>query len=197
MTDEGKKLLAQALMLAPKERAEIAAKLVDSVNTIAAAEAAWVAEIEVRARRAMEKELCPVYYLGRAPVPLRFDGDAELDLERAVGRMAEMPERVEDLLTELTDAIRRIAEAPCSFGIHTALPEELGVRRVYLRELPFTVLFVPMAKELRVLAVADKFHPPTDAEITIESLIAVEDWLATTGLRVATFIALGAVHALH
>lgn len=193
MTDEGRKLLALALLLSPKERVEIAARLVDSVNTIAAAETAWNTEVEKRAARALEHELCPVYYLGRAPVPMLFDADAELDLERTVARYASQPERVTAMLRALTDAMARIRDAPCTFGTHPSAPEKLGVRRCHLQDLALTVLYVPLAKELRILAIADKFHVPSETEITIEAIVTVEDWLATTGLRVASFLATSVV----
>lgn len=193
MTDEGRKLLEQAMQLPPKERAELAARLVDSVNTLAHTDAAWNSEVEVRARRALASELGRVHYLGAAPVPLVFDIDAELDLERAVSLYAAEPARIEALLAELTAAIERIRAAPCSFGIHPMMPESLGVRRFILREQPQTVIFVPMSKEVRILAIAHKYHPPGDVEITIEALMTVEDWLALAGLRAATFLGIGAV----
>jgi hypothetical protein len=190
VTDEGKKLLEAALGLAPKERAEIAARLVESVNSMAAAEQAWNAEVEVRAQRALASELCPVYYLGRSPVPMRFDADAELDLERALPRHA-------GLLDDMTAALERILEAPGKFGLHPALPDTLGVRRCHVREHNQTILYVCLAKEVRILAVADKYHLPGDGDVTLESLVAVEDWLGAAGLRVASFLALGAVVAIH
>jgi hypothetical protein len=193
MTDEGRKLLEAAMQLSPKERAELAAKLVDSVNTLAHTEQAWNSEVEARARRALAGELGKVHYLGAAPVPLRFDLDAELDLERAASLYATEPARVEAMLAELTDAMERIRGAPCSFGVHPSIPESLGVRRFILREQPQTVLFVPMSKEVRILALAHRYHPPGDSEITIEALMSVEDWLAIAGLRAATFAGLAAV----
>jgi hypothetical protein len=193
MTDEGRKLLEAAMRLPPKERAELAARLVDSVNTLAHTEQAWNREVEARAQRALAGELGRVHYLGAAPVPLRFDIDAELDLERAVTVYSEDGPRVEAILAELTDAMERIRAAPCSFGIHPMLPESLGVRRFILREQPQTVVFVPMAREVRILALAHKYHPPGDVEISIEALMTVEDWLSVAGLRAATFVALAAV----
>lgn len=187
MTDEGRKLLEAAMQLPPRERAELAARLVDSVNTLAHTETAWNRETEERARRALAGELGKVHYLGAAPVPLRFDQEAELDLERAVSLYADQPARVEALLAELTDAVARIRDAPCSFGTHPMLPEELAVRRFILRDQPQTVLFVPMAKEVRILAIAHKYHPPADTEISLDALMTVEDWLSLTGLRAASF----------
>lgn len=192
MTDEGRKLLEQAMQLPPKERAELAARLVDSVNTLAHTEQAWNGEIEARARRALAGELGKVHYLGAAPVPLIFDLDAELDLERAVSLYASEPARIETLLAELTDATERIRAAPCTFGTHPLLPESLGIRRYILREQPQTIFFVPMSKEVRILALAHKYHPPGDVEISIEALMTVEDWLSLAGLRAASFLGIGA-----
>jgi len=187
MTDEGRKLLELALQLGPRERAEIAARLVDSVNTLAATEAAWTSEVELRARRALEHELGRVHYVGASPVPLRFDLEAELDLERAVSWYSVQAVSPDGLLAELTDAIERIRDAPGSFGLHPALPEELGVRRCFLRDQPQTVLFVPMSRELRILAVAHKYRPPGGGDISIGALVTVEDWLASSGLRAPAF----------
>ncbi len=55
MTEEMKKLLSVALGLSVRERAEIAAELIASMDgePDADVEAAWAAEIERRARRAL------------------------------------------------------------------------------------------------------------------------------------------------
>lgn len=196
MTDEAARLLELAMLLPPKERAQLAARLVDSINTIAAAEAAWNSEAELRARRAVANEVGRVFYLGRAPVPLRFEQEAEADLERAVSRLGAEPARIDALLDELTEALQRIHVEPCGFGAEPALPDHLGVRRLMLSESPYRILYVPLAKELRVLAIAHRFLPPGDTEISIAALATVEDWLARTGWRVATFLAPGAALAV-
>jgi putative addiction module component (TIGR02574 family) len=58
MTERSQKLLLEALDLSIKERAELAVELIASVDggTDADVEAAWAAEIEARARRALAGE---------------------------------------------------------------------------------------------------------------------------------------------
>src|SRR5690349_11463342 len=112
MTDEARRLLELALLLAPRERVELAARLVASVHALDEIEAAWDAEVAARAAHALEGELGRVHYLGRAPVPLRFDAGAELDLERAVSWYAGEPRRIDALLAALTEAIDRIHAGP-------------------------------------------------------------------------------------
>ena len=183
VTEDAKELLARALMLEPKDRAELAARLVDSVHAIAEAEAAWTAAITERARRAQDSHGWHVHYLGRAPVPLRFDVDAEGDLERAVSALDDKQDRIQAFLADLTDGLDRIRDAPASFGEHTGVPADLGVRRYLMREFPFTIAFVATSKELRVLALAHRYRPPGEGEISLPSLITVEDWLAASGVR--------------
>jgi hypothetical protein len=61
MTDRAQALLREALSLAPEERADVAAKLLASLDDSsaedpAAVEAAWAREIEKRARRVLAGE---------------------------------------------------------------------------------------------------------------------------------------------
>ncbi len=192
MTEEARKLLQQALLLGPKERAQIAARLVDSINSLAAAETAWNMLIEVRARRALSKEVGQVHYLGGAPVPLRFDVDAELDVERAVTAYLDQPGQSEAFLDELSQAVERVRAAPSRFGAHPGMPPELGIRRTLLREFPHALVFVPTSKELRILAVAHSLTPPEPTDVSVEALISVEDWLVAHGARAVGFLVAGA-----
>ncbi len=61
MTDRAQTLLREALMLAPGERADVAAELLASLDESAAedpdtVQAAWATEIERRARRVLASE---------------------------------------------------------------------------------------------------------------------------------------------
>ncbi|HTM19182.1 MAG TPA: hypothetical protein VL172_01700 [Kofleriaceae bacterium] len=200
MTDEAKELLARALMLDPKDRAELAARLVDSVHAIAEAEQAWTRVIGERARAAQLGQGWHVHYLGPAPVPLRFDVEAEVDLERAISLLADDPRRVDAFLAVIGEALERIRAAPSSFGGYPEVPPELGVRRYLMTDLPFIVAFVAMSKEVRILALAHRHRPPGEGEISLPSLVTVEEWLSASGLRalsaLAVGIGVGAVSAL-
>ncbi len=186
MTEDAKELLARALMLEPKDRAELAARLVDSVHAIAEAEAAWTKVVAERARAAQAGQGWHVHYLGPAPVPLRFDVEAEVDLERGISLLDDAEDRIRAFLDQLTAALEAIRSAPSSFGAYPGTPEELGVRRYLMRDLPFTVGFVAMSKEVRILALAHRYRPPGEGDISLPSLITVEDWLTASGLRALT-----------
>jgi plasmid stabilization system protein ParE len=183
VTDDAKDLLARALMLDPKDRAELAARLVDSVHAIAEAEQAWTRVVAERARAAQLGHGWHVHYLGPAPVPVRFDVEAEVDLERAISLLGEDPRRTAAFLSVLTDALERIRGAPSSFGGFPEIAEELGVRRYLMTDLPFIVAFVAMSKEVRVLALVHRYRPPGEGEISLPSLVTTEEWLSASGLR--------------
>jgi hypothetical protein len=63
------------------------------------------------------------------------------------------------------------------------------VRRYLMRDLPFTVAFVAMSKEVRILAIAHRYRPPGEGEISLPSLITTEEWLTAGGLRALSALA--------
>jgi hypothetical protein len=184
MTEDAKRLLEQAMTLAPKDRAELAARLVASVNAVSEAEAAWASLIRERARRVLSQELGTTTYL-RNPPPntVRFELDAEVDLERAT-TWYEGEGKMEPFLAEVRSSLEKVRANPGGYGFHGAIPKEMGVRRVHLAGFPYTMAFVRIrSTEIRVLAVAHNYRSPADGEISIGALIQVEEWLAESGWR--------------
>lgn len=184
MTEQAHTLLQQAMQLAPKDRAELAAKLVASVNQITEAASAWATLIRERARRVLAHELGTTTYLRNAPKTMvRFELDAEVDLERAATWYADQPGQMDAFLAEVEERLEEARVHPASFGFHGGVPQSMGVRRVLLREFPYTLGFVRVRTEVRVLAVAHNFRMPSDGDISIDALVTVEDWLVRTGVR--------------
>lgn len=196
MTDDGNRLLELAMELDPKERAELAARLVASVTAAGEAERAWNTLIHERARRVLAAELGTTTYLRTQPkMTVRFELDAEVDLERAATWYASQPGQMDAFLAHVEDALGAVQQNPASFGFHGGVPESLGVRRVLLREFPYALAFVRVRTEVRILAVAHGYRSPDEGDISIEALITVEDWLMRLGVRalsVATAVALSA-----
>jgi len=197
VTDDTKMLLEHALRLPPKERAELAARLVSSINAVSEAEEAWNQLIAERARRVAGQELGTITYLrGGPPVRVRFELDAEVDIERAASWYADQPGQMEAFLQHVQDALELVQKNPGGFGFHGGVPQGLGVRRVYLREFPYAIAFVRVRNQIRVLAVAHGFRSPSEGEITLPALITVEDWLQASGLRALSILAVGASAAV-
>lgn len=195
MTDEGKDLLDRALRLSPKDRAELAAKLVSSVNAFAEAESAWAQVITVRAERVHAGAAVAPVYLKALPTKTRFELEAEVDLERAATWYEEHPGQVDALLRQVRETLARIHENPTGYGLYYALPRELGVRRAFVRDYPYTVVYILLGNEIRVIAVAHAYRTPIEGEISMEALITVEDWLAMSGVRALGLLAIGATQA--
>ena len=73
----------------------------------------------------------------------------------------------------MTEAIARVRKAPGAFGRHTALPDSLGVRRIFLRDYPYVMAYLPLEGELLVLAVAHQYRLPEQEDISITALIDI------------------------
>lgn len=191
MTDDAKELLERAMRLAPKDRAELAAKLVASVNAFAEADSAWAQVITRRAERVHATVAVAPVYLRALPTQTRFELDAEVDLERAATWYEDHPGQVEGLLRQVRETLGRVHDNPTGYGLYYALPRELGVRRAFVRDYPYTVVYILLGNAIHVIAVAHAYRTPTEGDISMEALITVEDWLAMSGVRALGLLALG------
>ncbi len=171
------------MKLSREERVEVAARLVESVHAFTAAAAAWAGLIEGRASRVQDgriRVLSPTP--SRAPVSL--DLEAEVDLEQAATWYEQnAPEQLAPFLDAVAEAIARVRKSPAAFGRHSALPDSLGVRRIFLRDFPYTMAYLPLGDEIVVLAVAHQYRMPEQEDISVTALVEVEDWLAAHSLR--------------
>lgn len=198
MTDDAKRLLEQALDLPRYERAELAAKLVNSVNALADVESAWISTIEARARRALGgSNIHAEPVLPTSATKVSFDVDAEVDLECATTDYEKHPGQVSFLLEEVRVALKRVRRKPYGFGQITALPPTMRVRRVFLKEFPYALAFMQLGEEIKVLAMIHSLRPPSEqGEISISALVRVEDWLAEQGWRTLSVLATAGIFAL-
>jgi len=184
MTDEGQLILQQALDLPRRERAELAAKLVNSINALADVEGAWLSTIDARARRSVGSVIHSEPLFPKSASKTTFDIDAEADLESATTSYEGQPGMVSHLLEEVRVALKRVRRKPYGFGLIEALPPTMRVRRVFLKEFPYAIAFMQLNDEIRVLAFIHSVRPPSEQdEISITALVRVEDWLAEQGLR--------------
>jgi hypothetical protein len=148
-------------------------------------DAAWLAEIGQRAHR------IKAAYTSRAPwkakyYRIRIDLDAEVDLEQAVSWYERAhPTLVSPLLQEISHALCSLRTSPSSFGLVTALPAALGVRRLALREFPYVVAYVQIQAEVRIIAVAHRRRRRTapTGPISRNAVATIEDWLNRQGVR--------------
>lgn len=187
MTEEGKQLLARALALPRQERAELAAKLVNSINALADVEGAWLSTIEARARRAVGSAIHAEPLFPTSAASVSFDIDAEVDLECATTSYEHHPGQVGSLLEEIRVALKRVKRKPYGYGLISALPPTMRVRRVFLKEFPYALAFLQLDESIRVLAVIHSLRAPSEqGEISVSALIRVEDWLTEHGLRTSS-----------
>ena len=187
MKDDANRLFEAALALPPKERAELAARLVATVSSATEAEEAWNTLIYERARRVLAQELGTTSYLRKpTKTTVRFELDAEVDLERAATWYADQPGRMDAFLAEIEGAVASVQKNAAGYGFHGGVPQSLGVRRVFLRDFPYTLAFVRVRTEIRILAVAHAYRSPAEGDISITALITVEDWLVRLGVRALT-----------
>lgn len=194
MTDAAKQLLEQALDLPRHERAELAAKLVNSVNALADVESAWLSTIEARARRALGGAIHAEPVLPTSATHVSFDVDAEVDLECATTSYEHQQGQVSSLLEEVRLALRRVRRKPYGFGLVTALPATMRVRRVFLKDFPYAIAFMQLGEEIKVLAMIHSLRAPSEqGEISITALVRVEDWLAEQGWRTLAVLATAAM----
>lgn len=193
MTEEARRIFELAMGLSRAERTDIAARLVESVQAFAEAEAQWAQIVRERAARAVHNRSLARPRKGRATVCM--DVDAEVDLERAVSWYeTEAPERVVPFLDHVSDAMRRISRAPERFGAYAGVDPSLSVRRTFIKDFPYTVAFVHLDDGVRILAVGSNYRPPLDPEISVSALVTVESWLQEHGVRALSAFAIGLAH---
>ncbi|MBA3393119.1 MAG: type II toxin-antitoxin system RelE/ParE family toxin [Deltaproteobacteria bacterium] len=65
-----------------------------------------------------------------------------------------------DFVTAVREALLRVAEAPQTWPLVRDVPEQLNVRRFLLRRFPYSVVFIELDAEIRVLAIAHTSREP-------------------------------------
>jgi toxin ParE1/3/4 len=91
----------------------------------------------------------------------RFDDEAGEELDAAISWYeSQRPGLGIELLDAIEDAVGRLVESPSSFPLDSSVASELGARRCSLRRFPYSLVFIELPDQLRVLAVAHKRRRP-------------------------------------
>lgn len=94
-------------------------------------------------------------------IPLRLDEEAEQELRAAHDWYEEqLPGLGAEFVGALDHAFARIQRRPRAFALEPGSAPKLGIRRLVLASFPFTVYFVILKSELRVLAIAHQRRKP-------------------------------------
>ena len=93
--------------------------------------------------------------------PIRIDSEAENELTAACEWYEQQCAGLGDeLLQAIHETIARVADYPGSGALYPQMPEELGVRRVLVRRFPYTVVYLDLPDEIRILAFAHTRRRP-------------------------------------
>ncbi len=93
--------------------------------------------------------------------PLRFDDEAVEELEAAAAWYeARRMSLGIDFVRVVRDALDRVAENPQTWPSVRDVPARLNVRRFLLRRFPYSIVFVELDNEIRVLAIAHSSREP-------------------------------------
>ena len=93
--------------------------------------------------------------------PARFEPEAEEELVAAVSwYQAQRPGLGTELMDATQEALRRIIQAPVVLGLVPGVSSSLGVRRCVLQRFPYSLVFLELPGEIRILAVAHQRRRP-------------------------------------
>jgi toxin ParE1/3/4 len=93
--------------------------------------------------------------------PLRFDDEATEELEMAAAWYEARRRNLGiDFTTAVREALQRIAATPRTWPLVRDVPERLNVRRFLLRRFPYSIVFIELREEIRVLAIAHTSREP-------------------------------------
>lgn len=88
-------------------------------------------------------------------LPLRFEVEAEHELEQAAGRYEEQrPGLGERFLQEIAVTTARIRQFPRAGAPVKRVPAGLGARQAPIKGFPYHVVYLEKENEIRVLAIA-------------------------------------------
>jgi len=93
--------------------------------------------------------------------PVRSDADAKAELASAVKWYDEQRLGLgEKFLNSVRDCVERIGRSPGTFPLTPRQPEELGIRSARVARFPYSVVFIELTAEIRVLAFAHERRRP-------------------------------------
>lgn len=87
--------------------------------------------------------------------PIRFDEEAEEELVAAASWYdAKRPGLGRQLVDLVDEALTSIQEDPAACGFTPHVPRALGVRRKLISRFPYSIVFLELPEEVRILALA-------------------------------------------
>ena len=92
---------------------------------------------------------------------LRLDDEAAEELDvAATWYESRRPDLGIDFVVAVREALRRVAETPQAWPLARDVPPHLRVRKFPLRRFPYSIVFVELDDEIRVLAIAHGSRQP-------------------------------------
>jgi toxin ParE1/3/4 len=92
---------------------------------------------------------------------VRFDDEAVEELESAARWYEAHNEGLGiEFVHAVRDALLRIVERPHTWPLRPHVPEDLNARHFVLRRFPYTVVYLELETEIRVLAIAHTSREP-------------------------------------
>lgn len=92
--------------------------------------------------------------------PLRFLPEAEAELRSAAEWYDDRAGLGDELAAEVRAATMRVAAAPEAFALARGVRSDLSVREAPVKRFPYRVVFVELAEEVRVVALAHDRRRP-------------------------------------
>ena len=93
--------------------------------------------------------------------PLRFDDEAAEELDASADWYEARRRNLGiDFLRVVREALERIADNPQTWPLVRDVPARLNVRRFLLRRFPYSIVFLELEDEIRVLAIAHSSREP-------------------------------------
>jgi hypothetical protein len=94
-------------------------------------------------------------------IPVLYEPEAVEELEEAAAWYERArPGLGHRFAADVEEAVDRIEEAPLSFASVVRFGADLVVRRALLHQFPYSIVFLPLAADLRVLAIAHLHRRP-------------------------------------
>jgi plasmid stabilization system protein ParE len=93
--------------------------------------------------------------------PLRIDTDAEAEFQAsAIWYEKQLEGLGQDFIAAVNTAICEIQDNPMGYPIAPNIPDELGVRKHFVKRFPYTIFYMAMNNEIHILAVAHGHRRP-------------------------------------
>jgi toxin ParE1/3/4 len=93
--------------------------------------------------------------------PLRLDDEAAEELEVAAVWYEDRRDHLGlELIAAVREGFQRIAERPQAWPLVRDVPLHFGVRKFILRRFPYSIVFLELEEEIRVLAIAHGSRQP-------------------------------------